>query len=138
MTERKRPPRNRSLSGVLLPPPSARNNPSDVHHGGVGSDQGDSDQQQVAVRSRQEWQAVIARFAESGLGVEPFCTREGLSESTFRRWRSALGEPTTQSAAPAMERIGFVDAGTLKLGGGGRLELRLDLGDGVILHLSRG
>ena len=39
---------NRSLSGVLLPPPSARNNPSDVHHGGVGSDQGDSDQQQVA------------------------------------------------------------------------------------------
>ena len=40
--------RNRSLSGVLLPPPSARNNPSDVHHGGVGSDQGDSDQQQVA------------------------------------------------------------------------------------------
>ena len=37
-----------------------------------------------------------------------------------------------------MERIGFVDAGTLKLGGGGRLELRLDLGDGVILHLSRG
>ena len=89
-------------------------------------------------RSRQEWQAVIARFAESGLGVEPFCAREGLSESTFRRWRSLLGEPSTQSAAPAMERIGFVDAGTLKLGGTGRLELRLDLGEGVILHLSRG
>ena len=89
-------------------------------------------------RSRQEWQAVIARFAESGLGVEPFCAREGLSESTFRRWRSLLGEPSTQPAAPAMERIGFVDAGTLKLGGMGRLELRLDLGDGVILHLSRG
>ena len=61
-------------------------------------------------RSRQEWQAVIARFAESGLGVEPFCTREGLSESTFRRWRSALGEPTTQPAAPVMEPTGFVDA----------------------------
>ena len=89
-------------------------------------------------RSHQEWQAVIARFAESGLGVEPFCAREGLSESTFRRWRSLLGEPSTQCAAPAMERIGFVDAGTLKLGGTGRLELRLDLGDGVILHLSRG
>ena len=89
-------------------------------------------------RSRQEWQAVIARFAESGLGVEAFCAREGLSESTFRRWRSLLGEPSTQPAAPVMEPTGFVDAGTLKLGGTGRLELRLDLGDGVILHLSRG
>ena len=89
-------------------------------------------------RGRQEWETVIARFAESGLGVEAFCTREGLSESTFRRWRSLLGEPSTQCAAPAMERIGFVDAGTLKLCGTGRLELRLDLGDGVILHLSRG
>lgn len=40
--------RNRSLSGVLLQPPSARNNPSHIHQGGAGSDQGDSDQQQVA------------------------------------------------------------------------------------------
>ena len=40
--------RNRSLSGVLFPPPSARNNPSHIHQGGAGSDQGDSDQQQVA------------------------------------------------------------------------------------------
>ena len=40
--------RNRSLSGVLLQPPSAQNNPSHIHQGGAGSDQGDSDQQQVA------------------------------------------------------------------------------------------
>lgn len=39
---------NRSLSGVLLQPPSAQNNPSHIHQGGAGSDQGDSDQQQVA------------------------------------------------------------------------------------------
>ena len=40
--------RNRSLSGVLFPPASARNNLSHAHQGGAGSDQGDSDQQQVA------------------------------------------------------------------------------------------
>ena len=40
--------RNRSLSGVLFPPAPTRNNPSHVHEGGIGSDQGDSDQQQVA------------------------------------------------------------------------------------------
>ena len=39
---------NRSLSGVLCPPAPTRNNPSHVHQGGAGSDQGDSDQQQVA------------------------------------------------------------------------------------------
>jgi len=93
-------------------------------------------------RSRQEWQTVFARFAESGLGVEPFCVREGLSESTFRRWRSALGDEAPPAVRPAAQQVpeptGFVDAGTLKLGGTGRFELRLDLGDGVILHLSRG
>ena len=93
-------------------------------------------------RSRQEWETVFARFAASGLGIEPFCIGEGLSESSFRRWRSLLGSQTPPAARPGSgatsEPTGFVDAGTLKLGGTGRLELRLDLGDGVILHLSRG
>lgn len=93
-------------------------------------------------RSREEWQAVFARFAASGLAIEPFCIREGLSESSFRRWRSLLGAETPPVVRPgagqALESIGFVNAGALQLGGGGRLELRLDLGDGVILHLSRG
>ncbi|MCC7199645.1 MAG: transposase [Gammaproteobacteria bacterium] len=40
--------RYRSLSGVLCPPAPTRNNPSHIHQGGAGSDQGDSDQQQVA------------------------------------------------------------------------------------------
>lgn len=85
-------------------------------------------------RSRQEWQTVFARFAHSGLGVEPFCVREGLCETTFRRWHSMLGDEP-----PLSEPTSFVDAGTLKLGRDtGRFELRLDLGDGLILHLSRG
>ena len=58
------------------------------------------------------------------------------------RWRSLLGTQTPPAARPGSgqtpEPIGFVDAGTLKLGGAGRLELRLDLGEGVILQLSRG
>ncbi len=40
--------RNRSLSGVLFPPAPTRNNPSHVHQRGCGSDQGDSEQHQVA------------------------------------------------------------------------------------------
>ena len=71
-------------------------------------------------RGREEWQAVLARFAASGLGIEPFCVREGLSESSFRRWRSLLGTQAPPAARPesgqAPEPTGFVDAETSALG----------------------
>ena len=93
-------------------------------------------------RSGEEWEAVFARLAASGLGIERFCAREGLSESSFRRWNDLLSDEARpvlrQGSEDAPEPTGFVDAGTVKLGGTGRLELRLDLGDGVILHVSRG
>lgn len=40
---------------------------------------------------------------------------------------------TSRSSAP-----GFVDACLLGLGGSGRVELKLDRGGGVVLHLVRG
>ena len=88
-------------------------------------------------RSREVWREVLTRFAASGLEVEAFCAHEGLSVSSFRRWRNLLAEvPRAADLPPPGEQSGFVDAGLL--GGQGRLDLRLDLGGGVILHLSRG
>ena len=89
-------------------------------------------------RSREVWREVLTRFAASGLEVEAFCAQEKLSVSSLRRWRSLLAAeaPRTAALPPPGEPSGFVDAGLL--GGQGRLELRLDLGGGVILHLSRG
>ena len=89
-------------------------------------------------RSREAWRELLTRFAASSLEIEAFCAHEGLSVSSFRRWRSLLTDEVSRGAAlPSPgEQAGFVDAGLL--GGGGRLELRLDLGGGVILHLSRG
>ena len=55
------------------------------------------------------------------------------------RLRSLLADDVSRGVelpAPGAQQTGFVDAGLL--GAGGRLELRLDLGAGVILHLSRG
>jgi putative transposase len=48
-----------------------------------------------------------------------------------------LGNELTsrQPADGAMKTAGFVDLGTLSAS---RLELRLDLGGGVLLHLARG
>jgi putative transposase len=66
-------------------------------------------------RSREEWREVFARFAASGLEVEAFCAHEGLSVSSFRRWRSLLAAMSApRSGCPRRgEPSGFVDAGLL-------------------------
>ena len=90
-------------------------------------------------RSRQDWRAMFDRFAASGLGVEAFCEREGVSKSSFGRWRSLLGDAgRVTGTAAAVERAGFVSAGRIGLGGDGRIEVKLDLGGGVVLHVVRG
>lgn len=96
-------------------------------------------------RDANAWREVIERFASSGLSVPAFCEREAISEGSFYRWRSILqrggaggqrqgaviASKTTSAATP------FVDLGTLQPGNS-RVELRLDLGGGVLLQLVRG
>ena len=90
-------------------------------------------------RDGQEWRAVVGRFAASGLGVEAFCEREGVSKSSFGRWRSFLADTASAGGATApVERAGFVDAGLIGLCDGRRIEIKLDLGGGMVLHLVRG
>ncbi|SBT03374.1 conserved hypothetical protein [Candidatus Propionivibrio aalborgensis] len=94
-------------------------------------------------RSRHEWRCLLAKFDGSGLGVEGFCRREAISAASFYRWRSLLGNGgdgdgggagLASDAAPA-----FVDLGTLNSASltHPRIDLKLDLGDGFVLHLVR-
>ena len=91
-------------------------------------------------RSRSEWRSLLAKFGGSGLSVEAFCRREAISAASFYRWRSLLsgagdrGEVVVRDSAPA-----FVDLGALNSASspGRRLDLKLDLGDGLLLHLVR-
>jgi hypothetical protein len=93
------------------------------------------------------WRELLSRHAAGGDSVSEFCRREGLSPNSFRRWRSRLAtgswgavarEAVSVSSVPAAR--GFVDLGLL--GGAAppasRLELTLDLGGGVTLHVVRG
>jgi len=94
-------------------------------------------------RSAKVWRELITQQSSSGLAVQEFCQREGLNASVFWRWRSRLtrskkgGEvrarpqPATETAAP------FIDLGDLR-SGGSRLEVRLDLGAGMVLSIARG
>lgn len=94
-----------------------------------------------ARRSAAEWRQVLSRFVGSGLAVEAFCNREGISDTSFYRWRSRLGAPMGRSDALVnAASASFVDVGPLQSESErpGRLELTLDLGGGLQLHLVRG
>ena len=96
-------------------------------------------------RDAEQWQALIGRQAGSGLSVADFCRRESISTASFYRWRRLLGGGLEQ-ATPCEPTSDFVDLGLLNRGSeedeasapAGRLELTLDLGGGVVLHLVRG
>lgn len=83
---------------------------------------------------------VVAGFVGSGLTMPAYCARAGISEASFYRWRRLLSAKAEGRAvarvAPVMPG-GFVDLGTLPPPSS-RLELRLDLGGGLILQIARG
>jgi hypothetical protein len=95
-------------------------------------------------RSAQAWGDMVARFAQSGLTEEAFCESEGISTKLFHRWRMKRARATPRPAASKPARVapspaptaGFVDLGSLK-DSGSKLEMRLDLGGGVLLHVVR-
>lgn len=97
-------------------------------------------------RSAETWRSMVARFAQSGLTEEAFCEGEGVSTKLFHRWRmkrgkamprSPVDKPARAEPSPPVSTSGFVDLGSLK-GSGSKLEMRLDLGGGVLLHVVRG
>ena len=103
-----------------------------------------------AVETR--WRAVMSRFAGAGVSVSAFCRGESIPTQTFYYWRARLRP--AQSAGVASKRAitpspsapprGFVDLGVLPsidpaaCVGSGALEIRLDLGAGVVLQIRRG
>jgi hypothetical protein len=94
-------------------------------------------------RDGSAWREILSRLEGSGLSVQEFCRREGLDAWSVYRWRTRLGTGGGQEviSAPACEKPsagGFIDLGALADSGGSRLEVRLDLGAGVLLTLVRG
>jgi putative transposase len=101
--------------------------------------------------SAQAWAEVFARFDGSGESVTGFCKREGLHTSSFRRWQRRLASmaatPLTTHAREPREATrqasaaSFIEVGRAMGAGSqpaGRLEVRLELGGGLVLQLVRG
>ena len=93
------------------------------------------------------WRDLFKRFDGAGLTIEAFCQREGLSRSSFNRWRSRLpmrtgaaaatvaGASAAQQPAARLVDLGLLGAASPAYPTG--LELRRDLGGGLSLTLVR-
>ena len=94
-------------------------------------------------RSVEARRSLVDGHATSGLSIAAYCARESIKVSSFRRWRrllsgaAALMRPVLPAASERRVAPTFVDLGTLS-DGGSRLELRLDLGRGMVLQLTCG
>lgn len=91
-------------------------------------------------RNLVERRALLSRFEGSGLGVAAFCQRERISAASFYRWqRESGGAIDRPTVADGERESAFVDLGALRTQASAtsRLDLRLDLGDGLVLHLVR-
>jgi len=89
-------------------------------------------------RSREDWQTLIRRFDLEQGSVTAFCIRESISEASFYRWRGLLASGASQRTPPTRPSE-FLDLGPLRTQSPNtRLDLKLDLGGGLMLHLVRG
>jgi transposase-like protein len=100
-----------------------------------------------ARRDSSTWREIVDRQVQSGSTVAEFCQREGLSVASFYGWRSKLRQKsdagsgsvavTEKPGRAETHASGFIDLGALGMRGP-RVEVRLELGGGVALHLVRG
>lgn len=97
----------------------------------------------------QGWREVLRRFDAGSATVDEFCRCEGVSQSSLHRWRARLASSPSGDGAGARRNaqeprqvaaVSFVDLGALSASDvsmGPRLDLKLDLGAGLTLHLVR-
>lgn len=113
----------------------------------------------AAIEAQREaaWRNRLARFAANKLTVEAFCRREAVPVGTFYGWRARLRARDAEAGAVprtalALSPSPFLDLGPVdglasRAASPGRdhalhhahtsLDIRLDLGGGVVLHIAR-
>ncbi len=91
-------------------------------------------------RSEGTWREIFARHVSSGLSVLEFCRAERINPGVFRRWRSMLNGSVRveQSKARTKAKVvtPFIDIGAVGAAAS-RMEVRLELGGGVVLTVAR-
>jgi len=99
-----------------------------------------------------DWQERLESFDASGLTIDVFCLKEGVSKSAFQRWRdrlkdgipeSMLEEKAARERAESAEGAAFVPISLkaspveIELPNGGIVRLPLGVGQAVLVEVIR-
>jgi len=88
-------------------------------------------------RSGQQWRALIEAQARSGMSIAAFCRDHGVCVGSMDNWRKRLRDENALPGAQEPSPPAFVELAqplrTVEAG----VKLRLELGGGIVLELSR-
>jgi len=82
-------------------------------------------------RSRKEWIEIQAHYRQSNQSQSEYCRQHQLSLATFSKWRRRLNEEASTDFVAIIPESNETPCA-------GRFNIRLDLGDGLVLELSKG
>jgi hypothetical protein len=97
------------------------------------------------------WCSRLQRHAQSGKSIAAFCRDEAVSTASFHIWRAKLAAASGHAAKSA-QRAAFIDLGAIKEAVGvpsmahspastpapaSAIDLRIDLGAGIVLTITR-
>ena len=97
------------------------------------------------------WRERLARHATSGQSIVDFCRAEGVAPWSFYHWRKQLAPAAAKTAPPQASNAPFIELGPMPVeetvktvpagiaagGSASSLSLRIELGGGIVLHLTR-
>ncbi len=87
-------------------------------------------------RSRDEWRELLVRFEKSGQTRERFCLEQGVSLSSFSRWRQLLRDAGSRGSA-AGEALFVELMPDAEVSRAPAWDVELQLGAGVLLRVRR-
>ena len=88
-------------------------------------------------RSPAQWRAVIDQHQQSGLTQEAFCKAHGVSSTALAKWRQRLGAGGKQTRVIKAKAPAFVEIAPRSRVAESGMKVRLDLGAGIVLELTR-
>ena len=87
-------------------------------------------------RTREQWQELVDKQAESELSVSEFCTHHDLTVSNFYLWRKKLSDDS-QPFAQQDNWLAFDMPASGNQSAGATWEIELTLPGGVVLRMNR-
>jgi transposase-like protein len=89
-------------------------------------------------RSRDEWEQILSDFRSSNLTQQAFCKQNGISTVSLGKWRKRLQADSPPTGFIPVQLSSDANSPTQSSGGAASVSLRLELGNGVVLHLGIG